>query len=163
MLPSEVPQQQVSEVVSLPPRPAAFRFAVGYGDLPNGVVPKQLVPRLPDLLVQVEWAETPMNNGVSAFYIQSRKTHWVLWLRTLDDNCDPWEWQWLPIGSCDRKGIDKHTAAVHLLLEYWHFDADNSSADIANEPYDWIGEEGLLSISDIRAIVRELRRRRATL
>jgi len=104
-----------------------------------------------------------MHNGVNAFYIQARKKYWVLWLRTLDDNCYPWKWQWLPIGSCDRKSIDKRTAAVYLLLEYWNFDADNSSADIANEAYDWINEEGLLSVSDIRAIVRELRRQRAPL
>jgi hypothetical protein len=163
MLPSALPQQRISEVTSIPQRPAAFSFAVGYGDLPDGIVPKRRVPRSPDLLIQVEWAQTPMNFGINAFYIQARKKNWILWLRTLDDNCYPWKWDWLPIGSCDRKGIDKYTAAMHLLLEYWRwrFDAQNIFAESSEEPYDWINEEGLLSISDIRAIVRELRVQRA--
>jgi hypothetical protein len=158
--PPQVPQQRLSEVVPLPQRPDSFNFVVGYG-LPKSLVPKQGVPRSPELLVQVEWASSPMHYGVEAFYIQARRKYWLLWLRTLNDNCDPWKWTWLDVGGCDREGIEKQLAAIHLLLEYWRFHQDEKRAHLDSEPYDWINEEGLLSISDVRSIVRELNAKRA--
>jgi hypothetical protein len=77
MVPSKVPQQRISEVVSLLPRPALFNFEVGYGNFAPDVVPKQGVPRSPELLVQVEWAQSPMNYGIEAFYLQACKKYWV--------------------------------------------------------------------------------------
>jgi hypothetical protein len=156
MLPSEVPQQRICEVVSLPSRPVPFVFKVGYGDFPPDVMPKQAVPRSPKLLVQTEWAQTPMNNGIDAFYLQARKKYWVLWLRTFDDNSDPWQWHWQVIGYCKRTNVDREVAAKYLLLEYWKFtgNPDENTAD--DQPFDWINEEGLLSVADVRAIVREL-------
>jgi hypothetical protein len=71
MSPSELPQQLIAEVVSLPDRPSHFEFWVGYGDFPEGVVPKRGVPRSPELLVHVEWAQSPTNYGVEAFYLAS--------------------------------------------------------------------------------------------
>ena len=69
-----------------PERPKPFRFGVGYGGFPRGVVPRQGVPRSPVFLVQTEWAQTPNNYGVEAYYLQARTAYWVLWLRMLDDN-----------------------------------------------------------------------------
>jgi hypothetical protein len=112
------------------------------------------------LLVQVEWAETPMHNGIEAFYLQARKKYWLLWLRTFDDNSWRWQWDWQPVGYCNRRGVNREAAAIHLLLEYWKFSADpNRTSD---EAFDWINEQGLLSIADVRAIVRELKRQRST-
>jgi len=163
MLPSEVPQQRISEVVSLPSRPVPFVFKVGCGDFPPDVVPKQGVPRSPKLLIQVEWAQTPMNNGIDAFYLQARKKYWVLWLRTFDDNCYPWQWNWQAIGYCNRTNVDREVAAKHLLLEYWKFTGSPDEDSFDDEPFDWINEEGLLSISDVQAIVRELNWQQKTL
>lgn len=159
MLPSEAPQQRVSEVISLPPRPADFEFKVGYGGFEPDAVPKQGVPRSPELLVQTEWAETPMNNGVEAFYLQARKKYWVLWLRLFDDNSEPWRWHWRAIGHCNRENVDRNAAATHLLLEYWKFQVSwNEDEDyIDDDVFDWINQEGLLTIADVRAIVRELK------
>ena len=156
MSPREVPQQRISEVVSMPPRPVLFDFKVGYGDFPPDVVPKQGVPRSPELLAQVEWAETPTNYGINAFYLQARKKYWVLWLRTFDDNSYPWQWNWQAIGYCNRPNVDRGVAAKHLLLEYWKFKGSPDENPVDDEPLDWINEEGLLSIADVRAIVREL-------
>jgi hypothetical protein len=156
MLPSEVPQQRVSEVASLPSRPVPFDFKVGYGGFPRDVVPKQGVPRSPELLVQVEWAQIPMNNGINAFYLQARKKYWVLWRRSFDDNCYPWRWDWQVSGYCDRANADRKAAAAHLLLEYWKFARDPDENSVDDQVFDWINEEGLLSIADVRAIVREL-------
>ena len=157
MSPSALPQQRLSLVVDMPPRPAGFRFGVGYGDFPEGVVPRQGVPRSPRYLVQTEWAQTPMNSGVDAFYLQARRKVWVLWTRSLDDNAYPWRWDWLAIGWCDRRGVDERAAASHLLLEYWRFQARREGRGPTRNPHDWINEEGFLSIADVRAIVRHLK------
>jgi hypothetical protein len=125
-------------------------------------VPKQGVPRSPKLLVQVEWAQTPVNNGINAFYLQARKKYWVLWLRTFDDNSYPWQWNWQAIGYCCRTNVDKGVAAKHLLLEYWKFTGDPDENSVDDQLFDWINEEGLLSIADVRAIVRELNRQQKT-
>ncbi|WP_315703394.1 MULTISPECIES: hypothetical protein [unclassified Bradyrhizobium] len=158
MLPSEMPQQRISEVVSLPSRPVPFDFEVGYGNFAPDVVPKQGVPRSPKLLVQVEWAEGPVNNGISAFYLQARKKYWVLWLRMFNDNSYPWRWDWQAIGYCNRANVDEEVAAKHLLLEYWKFSENRFENSV-----DWINQEGLLSIADIKAILRELSRQQQAL
>jgi hypothetical protein len=153
MTPAALPQQRLSLVVGLPQRPEPFAFAVGYGGFPPGVVPARGVPRSPVFLVQTEWADTPTNNGVEAYYLQARRKVWLLWLRTLDDNRIPWGWNWQAVGYCPRRGVSEAVAARHLLLEYWRFNmADGGRPD----PLDWIDQEGMLSVSDIRAIVRAL-------
>jgi hypothetical protein len=95
-----------------------------------------------------------MNYGIEAFYLQALKKHWVLWLRTYDDNWSRWDW--LPIGYCSRKGMDRTTAASHLLLEYWKFTREPRGGGYVDRPFDWINQEGLLSVADVRAIAREL-------
>ena len=40
MLPTELPQQRIHEVVSLPARPTEFSSFVNYGDMPEGTVSK---------------------------------------------------------------------------------------------------------------------------
>lgn len=151
--PSQLPQQKLAEVIALPDRPINFTFEVSYGDFTENIVPKRGTPRSPIYLAQFEWAETPMNNGVEAFYLEPKKQIWLLWIRTHDDNSTPWKWDWLPVAHCPRKGVDKEVAASHLLLEYWRF---AGSVDGSRNTFDWINEEGLLSIANIRAITREL-------
>jgi hypothetical protein len=160
MSPSALPQGEVPETVSLPLRPDRFDFQVGYGRFSAGVVPKQGVPRAPDFLIQMEWAQTPVHNGLDRFCLQARKKYWLLWLGTLDDNSYPWRWLWQPVAYCNRAGVDWKLAAVHLLLEYWKFRIDQGDVS-ADKIYDWIDEEGLLSVADVRAIEAELRRQRA--
>ena len=155
MSPAALPQQRLSLVVGLPGRPEPFRFRVGYGGFPAGVVLRQGVPRSPAFLVQTEWADTPMNSGVEAYYLQARQKHWVLWLRSLDDNEIPWTWHWLAIGYCDRRGVTEAVAARHLLLEYLKFRAGDGGWQ-RRDPMDWINQEGLLSVADLRAIAHAL-------
>jgi hypothetical protein len=161
MQPSELPQQRVYAVVDLPARPHPFEFAVGYADLPPGVVPKRGVPRSPIYLAQFEWAQTPMNNGVDAYYIASHKSYWVLWDRYLDDNDYPWRWIWNPVGYCNKKGVDCKQAAVFLLIEFWKYKRDLDDDDDTDD-YDWINETGFLSVEEIKAITREVQRSRSS-
>ena len=40
MLPTELPQQRIHEVVDLPARPTEFSSFINYGDMPEGTVSK---------------------------------------------------------------------------------------------------------------------------
>ena len=107
MSPSELPQQRLVEVVELPARPNPFRFQVGYGGFPAEVLPKQGVPRSPRYLFQCEWAEGPGNGSVDAFYLHARKKHWLLWLRYLDENADPWRCDGSSLGTASATAFPK--------------------------------------------------------
>lgn len=153
---AELPQQRISLVTELRPAPTDFTFQVGYGGFaPASVMPKQRVPRSPTYLFQAEWSDSPANGAVNAYYLQARRRHWLLWIRYLDDGDYPWTWHWVLIGYCERRGVDERTAAMHLLLEYWTYAADDSLC--GSDPYEWINEAAFLSVSDVEAIVRELR------
>ncbi len=91
MSPDELPQQRIHEVVSLPERPKPFDCHVGYGGVPEDIIPKQAA-RTSIYLCQVEWAWSPMHNRLDAYYLHRGRSHWLLWTRYWDDNWGKWEW-----------------------------------------------------------------------
>jgi hypothetical protein len=101
--------------------------------------------------VEVEWAWSPANNRLNAYYIAATRKHWVLWNRWFDDNCIPWRWHWQPVGIVPRKGIDRKEAAVHLLIEFWKIEAS-----LDTDHFHWIDQVGLLSVEEVMAIGREV-------
>jgi hypothetical protein len=145
----ELPQQRINEVVDLPPRPEGLEIEVGYGVDYEAAFSVRLAPRLPVMLVQVEWAESPVNYGLNAFYIEGRRRHWLLWNRWFDENDWTPRWRWSLSGYCARKNVERKTAGIHLLLAFWA--AEKGTAD---GEFDWINEEGLLSVEDVRAMAR---------
>jgi hypothetical protein len=151
MSPSELPQQRIHEVVSLPARPAKFSSFVNYSNLPEGTVAKN-PPRNAIYLCQVEWAWSPAHNRLDSYYLNKGRTHWSLWSRYLDDNDCPWKWVWVPVGCVPLAGLDDRTAAIHLLIDFWRFDANEGGVD----EFHWINEAEYLSIAELAAIAREV-------
>ena len=151
MLPTELPQQRIHEVVSLPARPTEFSSFVNYGDMPEGTVSKN-PPRNAIYLCQVEWAWSPAHNRLDSYYLNKGRTHWSLWSRYLDDNGYPWKWIWVPVGCVPLAGLDDRTAATHLLIDFWRFDAKEGDVD----QFHWINEDSYLSIAELAAIAREV-------
>ena len=154
MTPAALPQQRVNMVVELPPKPDSVELTVGYDIFPEEAMRRRPRPRAPELFVHVEWAETPMHSGVSAFYIEGRRRHWLLWDRWLDDNAWTPRWRWSAAGYCPRKGIDRRTAAIHLLIEFWTME----DATLDDDDH-WINEPGMLSVEEVRAMARAVRAR----
>ena len=147
MSPDALPQQRLHEVVTLPERPTKFDCMVGYRVYPPGTAPKKH-PRKPIYLCQTEWAWSPMHNRIDAYHLHRGSTHWSLWSRYWDDNWS--RWGWAAIGSVHRRGVDERQAAVHLLLQFWKEEAEESDLD----QYHWINEDGYLSVAEISAIAR---------
>jgi hypothetical protein len=149
MRPEDLPQQRIHEVVELPERPAEFNFDVGYGCSPEGGLPKAGI-RSATFLCQVEWAWSPMNNRVDAYYLHRGRSEWLLCSKYWDDNWGKWEH--IGIGTVHRRGVNQEKAAALLLLEFWKYDAQNSDVDC----YHWINETGYLSVAELSAIASEV-------
>ena len=149
MSPDQLPQQRIHEVVDLIERPDPFDFSVGYGSVPENARGKGK-PKSAAYLAQVEWAWSPRHNRLDAYYLHRGRKHWVLLSQYWDDNWG--EWEWADIGCVPRKGISHHQAAVHLLLEYWKSEEEDSYLD----EFHWINTAAGLSVSELMAIAREV-------
>jgi hypothetical protein len=155
MLPTQIPQQKLVLVRDMPSRPVDVQFTAGYNDY-ESVIPKQGVPRSPIFLFSSEWSASPMHGCLSGWYLHARRRHWLLWQRVLDDHAEPWRWDWQAVGYCQRRGVSDRTAAMYLILEFWKEQCESSGGFDAL--YDLIDEEGFLSVTDIEAIGREVRK-----
>lgn len=149
MLPEQLPQQRLHEVVKLPDRPEPFDCIVGYGLVPDNVRGKGN-PRSPLYLAQTEWAWSPMHSRIDAYYLQRGRKHWVLVTRYWDDNWG--QWGWINAACVPSKGVTAHQAAVHLLLEFWKEEAIDSDLD----EFHWINEAGDISVAELMAVAREV-------
>jgi hypothetical protein len=149
MSPDELPQQRIHEVITLPPMPEPFNYTVGYGQFPKGSLPSN-IPRNMTYLAQVEWAWSPINNRIDAYYLHKGRTHWSLWSRYWDDNWS--QWSDMAIGCVPRRGVSEHQAAVYLLLEFWKDEITGNSLD----EFHWINEQRYLSVAELAAIAREV-------
>ena len=142
---SQLPQQRVFAVADLGERPEPFDSVVGYGEQPSSVeLPNG--PLKPRYLGQVEWAWSPANARVDAYYLHKGRHYWMLWIRSYDDNWE--EWNWSPVGYVPRRQASRREAAVHLLIDFWRFE----KAQHHREHYHWINETDELGTSDFRTI-----------
>jgi hypothetical protein len=145
----ELPQQRIHEVVDVEPLSGRFDCIVGYGAVPEDVTSDE-EPMSPTYLGQVEWAWTPTHNRLDAYYLDETMSHWILWSGSWNFNRS--EFNWAPIACVARQGVTQRQAAVHLLIAFWRFDAENNKLD----EYHWINDADYLSVADISAIAREV-------
>jgi hypothetical protein len=146
--PAELPQQRFNEVVDLPTCPAGFEPVVDYDLCGQGIAPKRR-PATMSLLGGAEWAWSPMHNRMQAYYLHRARSHWVLYLRDLDPDNRDFEWRVRAYGL--KRGVDEKTAAVHLMIALWAFETNDGL-----DQFHWLTHDGLLTVSDWRAIAREV-------
>ena len=81
--PDDLPQQRISEVVTLPDQPEGLEVRVelleSYPHYPVRT------PRKVLFLGGVEWARSPANSRRDSYYLYSKPEHWMLWDHLLDD------------------------------------------------------------------------------
>lgn len=149
MSPDALPQQRLVAVRDLPPRPEGFEYHEADDDLPEGL-DRYSEPDYALFLCQLEWAWSPMNNAIHAFYLEPCDQHWLLWIRWFDDDTLPWGWRWYLQGWAQRiPGVDDRTAAFHAIIDHWR----GQKAE-GYDPHHWINEEGEFNAADLEAIVR---------
>ena len=148
MSPDELPQQRIHEVVNLPERPEPFDCSAGYSCKVPQKTNRYDEPKTAIYLGQVEWAWSPMNNRLEAYYLQRDRKYWVLWSRYWSDNEE--DWGWIIVACAENKDVSEEQAAVHLLIEFWNHETEESSLD----HFHWINEAEYLSVAQLAAIGR---------
>ena len=93
MAPGLRPQQRLYEVVTLPDLPKGLDPKIEM-DQPLLKNPPKTSPRKLTYLFSVEWAWSPMHNRIDNYYINPRRTGWLLWNNWLEDGGYPWTWHW---------------------------------------------------------------------
>jgi hypothetical protein len=165
MCPDELPQQKVYEVVELPIHPLDFEASClmhcGSRDdrndyewkIPEDVLPQRF-PGAATFVAQVEWAWDPCHTRLDSYFICSnnKRTHWFLWIRSPDDNAWAYRMNSLLYAYCPRRKYNRKTAAMHLLLHAWRYEL----AECKRDRFDWINDVGILTVSEVHAIAREV-------
>ena len=150
MLPEEVLQQRLTLVVDLPSRPEGFLGECAYvRPMPDKARPRGS-PRNTTFVGAVEWASGPKDTRFDAYYINPRRSHWLLWNYWQDENDWQLRWCWSLYAYGPRRGVDEKTAAVYLLFDAWRSEAQN----LGLKRYFLLDEPGLLSTNEITQIAR---------
>ncbi len=167
MSPDALPRQRLFQSMELPAPPQGF-------ELLRGEALQALRPLEPDvgasLVVQAEWAWTPMHNRVSNWEIGLDETqqYWVLWCACHSDElelaewCDPeddeehleWvaRWDSTVVAACPRGDLSVGDASMLLLREAWIEEREDEWTEL-DRPH-FYGATGVLSIDAIRSIER---------
>ena len=151
MSPVSLPRQKLNEVVTIPELPKGLDPKVEWVEPLLHDVPKAS-PRKLTFLFSVEWSWSPMHHRIDNYYLNPRRTGWLLWNNDLDDGTVPWSWHWLLYAHCAKAKCDEKTIAIHLIKALWESEVEYQ----AGEHYHWINNTGLLSVEEIQAIAREV-------
>jgi len=164
MSPGELPRQRLFQLLELPDRPDDFEL-LDYHAL------EKLQPQEPgqdaSLIVQAEWAWSPMHNRVSNWEIGPDESdrYWVLWCSNHTDECEPAEWceeedeediEWVTVwcsevvAACPRGNLCIGDASALLLRQAW----DDERVDMELDPPHFYGATGILGIDALRSIER---------
>ena len=144
-------QQSLYEVVTLPQLPKRLdpKVEIDQPLLKNypKASPKKLI-----YLFNVEWAWSLMHNRIDNFYLNLRRTRWLLWNNWVEDGGYPWTWHWPVMAYVNRCYLDEKTIATHLILELWKFDKKYHDVD----HFHWLNDTDLLDVEEVQAIAREV-------
>ena len=144
--PEQLPQQRIYLVDSLPLKPEGEIIHLDHEE-GHPLVAKRMNPKA-KYLCQVEWSWTPINNRITAYYLNRGRQHWVLWASFFDDNVIPWSWSKSPVAFMERRDVTEKQAAVYLLMESWRYEFEQWGL----ECYHWINEADALSVGEIKNI-----------
>ena len=146
-----LPQQRLYEVVRLK-KPPKFLAPTVDIDKPLLRHRPKASPRKLTFLFSVEWAWSPMHNRIDNYYLNPRRTGWLLWNNWVEDGGYPWTWHWDLMAYGSRCRSDEKNIAAHLVMSCWKFDAKHHGVD----HFHWINNTGLLSVAEVQAIGREV-------
>ena len=148
--PDDLPQQRISEVVTLPEKPEGLEVRVEFLEsYPHYPV---RTPRKVLFLGGVEWAWSPANSRRDNYYLNPKPKHWLLWDHWLDDQVRPWRWNWNILAWAPRVRGNEKSIAMHMLKHIWEVDRRQHLID----QFHWINSTGALSVSDLQSIAREV-------
>lgn len=147
MRPTELPQQRLYLVKGVPTPPP------GWAPLETAALDtykNARMPRSARYLGQVEWAWSPANSRISAYYLSMdrRHRHWLLWLKPYDDNWGRWDQPQVD-AAAPRQRLDARTAAKLLLAHAWAGERDQR---YGLDRFHWVNEDESLEAGEFNEI-----------
>jgi hypothetical protein len=76
---------------------------------------KRMNWRNTSFLCAVEWSWSPVNERMESYYLQRRHKHWILWIRSYDDNYGRWERPTAMV-RCPREKVDEDDKRAAMVL-----------------------------------------------
>ena len=149
MSPELLPRQKLNEVVTIPKLPKGLAPKVEWVE-PLLRDPPRASPRKLTFLFSVEWSWSPMHHRIDNYYLNPRRTGWLLWNNWVNDGTIPWSWHWLLMAHCKKGKFAEKTIAIHLIKALWECEQEHQMLD----EFHWINNTGLLSVEEIQAIAR---------
>jgi hypothetical protein len=145
MTPAQLPQQRVYLVRGVPEPPAGWSPLDAEAMRRLGATK---MPRGARYVGQVEWAWSPMNTRISAYYVSMDPSHrhWLLWIGTYDDNWGRWMVPVLDAAAL-RGVLGARTAAKLLLIHTWSLERDDGL-----DSFHWVNEADLLQAGEFNEI-----------
>ena len=145
----EFPQQKIFEVKDLPSINNSNKLYIDSEEPLQKNRPK-IRPQKVVFLFSVEWMWSPAHNRVDSYFIKIKPSRYYLWNSFFDRHSfsDYWDF----IGYTDNKKGDLHEISMNIIKNYWEVEAKDSCLD----HFHVISMEGLLKVSDIKAIGRSV-------
>ena len=143
-----LPQQRLCEVVNLPdlikrPDPKVELIQPLLKNYPKAS------PRKLTYLLSVGWAWSPMHNRIVNYYLDPRRTGWLLWNNWLEDGLAPRKWHWQFMAYGNRFRSNEKTIARHLILALGKWDTKENYVD----HFHWLNDTGLLYVKALASEV----------
>lgn len=166
MSPEELPRQRLFQLLDLPEQPEGFELLCG--DALRSLRPGEPGDSA-SLIVQAEWAWSPMHSRLSNWEIDLDESgqYWVLWCSNhtdevelaywCDDEDDDEDRQWVTVwcsqrvAACARGELSIDDASILLLLHAWK--EERFESEELDAPH-FYGATGVLGIGVVRSIER---------
>lgn len=152
MSPAELPQQRINVVVDLPPRPPELETKIDWME-PMQVHRPKGTPRSVEFLCGAEWAWSPYHNRMDNYYLNRKRSVWLIWNHSYDDNWGVWEWTVYAYSNKLKGDLDPFAVAVWMLLDAWRIEA---SKDNGLDCFHWLTSTEMLDVPVVRAMAREV-------
>lgn len=152
MSPSELPQQRIAAVVDLPPRPEGLQTKVDWVEPMEAERPRG-TPKTVEFLCAAEWAWSPYNERLDHYYLNRRRSMWLIWDHSYDDNWGVWEWKPYAYSNKLKGDPDPYAVAVWMLIDAWRIEA---SKQTGFDCFHWLTSTGMLDVPVLRAMAREV-------
>ena len=165
MSPDELPRQRLFQALGLPAQPEGFEVYSGEALQPLG-------PEDPgdnaSLIVQAEWAWSPMHNRLSNWEIglDESMQYWLLWCASHTDEVELADWcdeddddedkEWVTVwcsqlvAACAKGDLSIDHASMLLLLHAWQ----EERVEMELDPPHFYCATGVLGIDEVRSIER---------
>jgi len=112
---------------------------------------KHMDRRTTSFLCTIEWSWSPAHERTESYYLQRRRTHWILWQKRLGD-AEEWWKKPIAIARCQREGFAQRYKAAAIILLAAALTEEIRQFDSELDRFHEITNTGLLSTRELDVV-----------